>query len=105
MSQYRKLIAQRRRLLMLVLTHKLGNTCNVDVMHMSLTCMVPCTLDDLRADMLWLNAEGLATMLDYGAESGHVQAIELTRRGAEVANGSNTHPGIARLMPGDMDAL
>lgn len=105
MSQYRKMIAQRRRLLMLVLTHKLGNTCNVDVMHMSLTGMVPCTLDDLRADMLWLNVEGLASMVDYGAASDHVQAMELTRRGAEVANGSNTHPGVARLMPGDMEAL
>jgi hypothetical protein len=105
MSRYIQMIAQRRRLMMLVLAHKMGNTVNVDVMHLALTGVVPCTLDDLRADMLWLNSEGLASMIDFGAASDHVQAMELTRRGAEVAIGSNTHPGVARLMPGDLEAV
>lgn len=105
MSNYRKLIAQRRRLMMLVLAHKCGNTVNVDVMHLSLQGIVPCTLDDLRADMLWLGEEGLASMSDYGPDGENVQAMELTRRGAEVANGSNTHPGVARLMPGDLESV
>ena len=105
MSNYRKLIAQRRRLKMLVLTHKMGNTCNLDVMHLALQGQVPCTLDDLRADMLWLKVEGLASIMEFGESSGDVQAMELTRRGAEVANGSNTHVGVAHPMPGDLDAV
>ena len=74
-------------------------------MYLAIKRIVPCTLDELREDMLWLNAEALASMIDFGAASGHVQALELTRRGAEVANGSNTHVGVARLMPGDLDAV
>lgn len=105
MSNYRKLIAQRRRLMMLVLAHKCGNTVNVDVLHLSLQGIVPCTLDDLRADMTWLSAEGLTANVDFGEQADHVQAMELTRRGAEVANGSNTHPGVARLMPGDLESV
>jgi hypothetical protein len=102
MSQYKELIAQRRRLMMLVLTHKLGNEANVDIMHMSIGPIVPSTLDDLRAEMQWLSAEGLASITRYTDD---IQAMTLTRRGAEIANGSNTHVGVARLMPGDKEAL
>lgn len=105
MSRYKEVIKQRRRLMMLVLTHKLGNVVNVDVLHLSLQGIVPCTLDDLRADMLWLNEQGLATMIDFGEASNHVQAMQLTRRGAEVGNGSNTHAGVARLLPGDLESV
>jgi len=99
---YRDQIKARRRLMMLVLCHKLGNLVNCDVMHLSLSGIVPCTLDDLRGDMSWLVSQGLATMHTLSVE---VQCMELTRRGAEVANGSNTHVGVARLMPGDLDSL
>lgn len=102
MSNYREQIKARRRLMMLVLCHKLGNVVNVDVMHLSLSGIVPGTLDDLRADMAWLVTQGLASMHTLTVE---VQCMELTRRGAEVATGSNTHVGVARLMPGDLDSL
>ena len=52
--------------------------------------------DQLRTDAAWLSEQGLVTVEDFD----DIQIIILTRRGADVAAGKITTPGVDRPVPG-----
>lgn len=54
--------------------------------------------DALRADLHWLAEQGLVTNEQLMA--GRVWVVTLTGRGADVAAGRATHPGVKRPRPG-----
>jgi ribosomal protein L12E/L44/L45/RPP1/RPP2 len=53
---------------------------------------VPTSEDQMRACLSWLTEQELIEMTDHG----HVVVATATVRGAEVARGRATHPGVKR---------
>jgi hypothetical protein len=53
-----------------------------------------CSRDCVRTQLFWLNEQGLVTLDDPG-----VLVATLTQRGADVAAGSATVPGVKRPSP------
>lgn len=51
--------------------------------------------DALRGELAWLEEQGLITVRDVGM----LQVATLTERGADVARGRATVPGVARPAP------
>ncbi|KGJ18710.1 hypothetical protein [Paracoccus sanguinis] len=56
---------------------------------------LPCTSDQLSADLAWLREQGLARF-DPAAE---FIVVTATARGTEVARGLAQHPGVQRPRP------
>ncbi len=56
---------------------------------------IACTMDVLRGDLAWLADLGAVTV----AQAEHASIAQLTERGADVAAGLASVPGIARPSP------
>ena len=53
--------------------------------------------DKLRTELTWLDEQGLVTVQTPGG----VWLVTLNSRGADVAKGIATTPGVAHLLPGE----
>lgn len=56
-----------------------------------------CSRDQVRNELAWLHDMALATVREVAG----VMIAEITQRGADVASGSATVPGVARPQPQD----
>lgn len=95
---YQDLLAQDRRLsILLLLDASPGGGGNEALLHAALPEFghSPST-DQVRADLAWLAEQGLATTKDTHG----LMVATITARGADVASGRATVPGVKRRRPG-----
>lgn len=60
---------------------------------------VGASFDRVRADLAWLEEQGLVTIKSNDEDFGAGNPVKLTRRGVDVARGLAIVPGIARPNP------
>ncbi|MEX2524483.1 MAG: ArsR family transcriptional regulator [Gammaproteobacteria bacterium] len=95
---YNEHIARARRLRLLRILHEADGYRLNDIMLGKLLDNYGYNVsnDQLRTDAAWLSEQGLVTVQDFD----DVQLISLTQRGADVAAGKITTPGVDRPAPG-----
>lgn len=97
MSDYGDTIRQHRRLA--ILRHLEGvpeYTSNASILQSVLGAVgLPSTSDQVIGELAWLKEQGL---VEFAGSPEFVVVIG-TRRGAEIATGVGTHPGIQRPRP------
>ena len=98
MSSFREAEAADRRLVMLrLLDQAAGYGCNSRVLQMALDEYGHhASVDLVHTDLAWLAEQGLVVVRDVTA----VKVAELTARGADVAHGRATVPGVQKPEPG-----
>lgn len=98
-ADYRQLLAEHRRLTILRILHEgQGYSVNSAIVADSLPLWgFTVSRDKVHADFAWLAEQGLVEV----EERGSVHVAQLTQRGADVANGRATCPGVKRRGPGD----
>lgn len=90
--------ADRRLSILLLLADAPAATCNGYVLHSGLQSMGHvCPADQVATDAAWLAEQGLVTRESL---SDHMWVLTLTQRGADVAAGRATVPGVKRRTPG-----
>lgn len=96
--KFAELLAEDRRLTILrLLAQAPASSCNIFVLHTSLASLGnACSLDQAKADAAWLAEQGLAAT----EQVGEVLVLTLTARGADVAAGRASVPGVKRPTPG-----
>lgn len=97
MNDYAEHVASHRRLA--VLRHLEASAeyvSNASILQGVLIGLgLPCTFDQLRADLAWLREQALVRF-DPDAE---FMVVTATARGTEVARGLAQHPGVQRPRP------
>lgn len=98
MNSFERLLTEDRRLMILrLLAEDPGYQANVYVLRPALEAVGHTVSHDrLEADLAWLAEQGLVTV----GEAAHVTVGRLTARGADVASGRATVPGVKRPEPG-----
>lgn len=91
-------LKEDRRLVMLtLLLQSPAATCNAYVLHQHLPNYGHAnSLDAVKTDLAWLAEQGLLHLVNEAP----VLVATLTERGADVANGRATAPGVKRRLPG-----
>jgi hypothetical protein len=97
MKSYVEVVAEDRRLALLrILARAPGYAANESVLHVALRGLGHLvSRDTIRTDLAWLDEQGLVG-LTLVVE---VTVAELTRRGADVAEGLAVVPGVKRPSP------
>lgn len=98
MTTYLKVLEEDRRLtILLLLAEAADYKANQFLLLSALdTFGHNVSMDRLRADLAWLEEQGLLT----NSATAGVQIPQLTARGLDVAQGRTTHPGVKRPRPG-----
>lgn len=98
MNSFPRLVEADRRLLILrLLAEDPGYQLNVYVLRPALDAMGhTVSHDKVATDLAWLAEQGLVTM----SQASDVTVGKLTSRGADVAAGRATVPGVKRPEPG-----
>ncbi|MCU0842800.1 MAG: ArsR family transcriptional regulator [Thiobacillaceae bacterium] len=94
---YTELLREDRRLCLLQhLAGAADYTAHAHLLRQGLTALgQPVSFDALRADLAWLDEQGLIVLAD-----GEVPVATLTLRGEDCARGLTRVPGVARKRPG-----
>jgi len=97
MASGAEIIARHRRLCILKLLEKDPDySLNESILHDLVGEFgLQASRDVLRGDLAWLAEQGLAEISDVHG----LQVATLTQRGADVAHGLATHPGVKRPSP------
>ncbi len=99
MNSFERLLNEDRRLMALrLLAEDPGYQLNVYVLRPALQALGhTVSHDKVATDLAWLEEQGLVTV----GESSGVTVGKLTARGADVAAGRATVPGVKRPEPGE----
>lgn len=96
------LAADRRLVCLKCLDQAPGYELNTYVLRTALASMGhSVSLDLVKADAAWLAEQGLAEVSEVGTKAMPVTVLKITPRGADVAAGRCTHPGVKRPEPGE----
>lgn len=97
MNDYAETVAGHRRLAILRhLEESAEYVSNASILQGVLIGLgLPCTFDQLRADLAWLREQALVQCDPQAA----FIVVTATARGAEVARGLAQHPGVQRPRP------
>lgn len=97
MTYQQTITADRRLSLLLVLTETPGYRANAFLLRDAIAEIYghDASVDQVRTDIAWLAEQGLVTAQTHG----EVTMATLTTRGADVAAGRATVPGVKRPMP------
>lgn len=96
---FKEKMLQERRLHILKILHRAGFEMAHRLIQIELRDYVPPVGEDIvKADIAWLCEIGLVECEDLGAE---IIVSKLTRRGAEVAEGVTSVPGVKRATAWD----
>ncbi|PCJ57862.1 MAG: hypothetical protein COA65_08955 [Rhodospirillaceae bacterium] len=103
-ERFLKTLSENRRIAILCLLEGApAYTMNDDTLYRGLAYSAqPGTLDQVRADMAWLSEQGVVRLRypdDILDARAGLMAATLTARGADIAKGMATMPGIARPSP------
>ncbi len=98
MSDYLQHIAEHRRLAILqTLSGAPGYSANEQLLRELVDSYgLRATLDQVRGDLTWLSEQGAVKLTELGG----LMIAELTERGADLAAGRASQPGVRRPGPG-----
>ncbi len=100
MSFAEELAADRRLVMLRALSEAPGTAMNEDVCRTALNHFGHRVAGDIvRADLHFLAEHSLVRLEKIAAARGDLWIAHLTGSGSDVADGSKTHPGVARLRP------
>lgn len=96
--QFAEALKEDRRLVVLtLLVQSPAATCNAYVLHQHLPNYGHATsLDTVKTDLAWLAEQGLVQLVNETP----VLVASISERGADVAAGRATAPGVKRRLPG-----
>ena len=98
MSSFQKAVTEDRRLsILLVLAEAPGYSANAFLLRDAIAEIYGhnASVDQVRTDLAWLGEQGLVE----AKTTGDVTIATLTARGADVAGGRASVPGVKRPMP------
>lgn len=96
------LAADRRLVILKFLDQAPGYELNIFVLRTALDeTGHNVSMDLVKADAAWLAEQGLAEVSEVGSKTMPVTVVKITPRGADVAAGRCTHPGVKRPEPGE----
>jgi Fe2+ or Zn2+ uptake regulation protein len=92
------LLTDMRLVILRSLAETNGYSCNDSILHTILGMFAhKCSRDVVRTQLSWLQEQGLVAL----EKVGETYVATLTQRGADVAAGAASVPGVKRPGPGD----